>query len=76
MGPAPPSPVMRKPRINMIKFNIWKKKVDKREHFELKMVAFLAILDHKIAQKEAFQKMKKTAFQRSRSAARTLALKR
>lgn len=72
----PPPPVYKKPRVNMVKFNRWKERKEKREQFELKMVAFLAILDHKIAQKEAFQKMKKTAFQRSRSAARTLALKR
>lgn len=51
---TPIPPVPRKPRINMVKFREWKEKKERREQFELKMVAFLAILDHKIAQKEAF----------------------
>ena len=51
----------------------WTEQYHLQKEFELKMVSFLALVDHKIRQK--MDKSEKP-FRRSRSAARTLAMKR
>jgi len=51
-----PVPVVRKrPPVDMVAVERWMGRRGVKVDYELKMVAFLAMLDHKVASKEAFK---------------------